>query len=250
MVKLELSDKIDIVPLGNSSNQPWVSGLCLLSPDTLLTADYFSSALRLVDLGRRKITSSLNLTSFPYDITCLPDSQAAVTLPLGNKIQIVSTNGGFSSVKDIKVSGECYGICYSNSKLVITYHKPGKLEMVSLDGTVYSRITTDSKGTTLFSFPCYLTALNTTRGNYLYFTDASTSSVTKLTMEEKIVSQFKDHSLSNLFEIVPIGNSHIAVCKRNRNITVICDKDGKLEIVKEWDVSSYGDGSVFRVQTL
>lgn len=218
-----------------------ITGMCMVSVRKLLTADNYSRSLKLVDICNHNLTT-LRLTSEPWDVTCLPENQAAVTLPNENKIQIVSTFEGLSPVRQIKVNGMCHGICCNDGKLMVSYLNPGKLELVGLNGSLYWSVSKDNNGVDLFSCPQYVTLQSTADEECFYVSDQNNSTVTKITMGGDIVYQFRDHRLACLLGLVAIGDNHIAVCSSGTKIEVISDVNGKMEIVKEFDfknISSY-----------
>lgn len=261
-LRLDLSFKTTLNSVDGKDidkKEPWVTGVCILSNDSLLIADFYKKALKLVvirslgfTLYDRHFISTLYPTSPPWDVTCLPGDQAAATLPQEKKIQVLSTHGQLKIVRHVKVSGMCRGICYTDAKLLVTYQNMGedvgKLEIMSLEGTVYRTVTTDCKGNTVFIYPNYVTVLkmNTYRAKYIYVTDWRNDTITKLTMQGDIVVQFKDNSLLTLCGLVGIGDNHIAVCCRGkRKIPVIKDYDEKIEIVKHWDCGKYSQAIEF-----
>lgn len=214
----------------------YIPGLCLLSQNKLLTADSHNTVLKLIDTSSKKITSRLRLTTAPWNATYLQDDQVAVTVPYERKVTIVTTSEELSSVRDIGVSGQCHGICFSDGKLLVTYSNPGKLEIMALDGTVYKAVVNNTKGNAVFTDPHYITLMNTNTERYIYVSDYSTDTTTKLTMAGDIVSQFKDQTLSGPRGLVAIGDNHIAVCSHGGDcITVIRDENGRMEIVKQRD---------------
>lgn len=230
-----VDEKINILH-SNDAFSACITGLCFLPPDRLLAADHKNKSLKLVDISNQKITSILKFKSSPSDVTRLPGDRAAAVLPMEKRVIVVSTCGELSTVRDIKVSAECNGICYCEGKMLVTYTKPGKLEMIGLNEIVFTTVTTDNKGNKVLGNPLYVTKQDTSTKRYIYVSDVKKDIVTKLSMEGELVSQFQDQKLFSFRGLVAVGDNRIALCiNDSHKILLIGDKCGKMVTLSEMD---------------
>ncbi|XP_052815601.1 uncharacterized protein LOC128242482 [Mya arenaria] len=214
----------------------FITGSTMLSPGLLLLTDRYNNSVKLVDVTTRTVTSRLQLPDRPWGVCAIPDEQAAVTLPEKSMIQLFSSKGGqFSYGKQIKVSCDCHGIVFINNKLYVSYITNPRIEVMTLDGqivtTFKSRIWKQ-----LFREPYYLTVSASTPPT-LYVSDNGSNSVLQLSMDGKVLREYRDKQLRSPMSVVEVWPGHLLVCGEfSLNVMLLTEGDGKMtEILRKND---------------
>ncbi|XP_052816147.1 E3 ubiquitin-protein ligase TRIM71-like isoform X3 [Mya arenaria] len=214
----------------------WIISSALISPGLLLLADLKNYCVKLVDLSNRTVTSRLQLPGQPLDVCVLADDQAAVTIFKKSMIQLLSTKGGqLSRGKEIKVSPECRGITSYNNRLYVLYASNPRIEVMTLDGHILSTFQTDD-GRQLFKEPYYPTVSASTPPT-LYVSDVGTNTVLQLSLDGKVMREYRDKQLIRPESVVEVGPGQIIVCGRDsHNVLLLTERDGKMtEILGQKD---------------
>lgn len=124
-----------------------ITGIAVLSKDTLIVADNNNDSVKLVDIETDMILSKVNLESAPWAVTAMSDKQVAVTVPDKETVYILSVteNRTLQNLSDnrIIVKKRCYGIAYAKNRLFITTRDPTKVEVYSTDGKLMSSVDLD-----------------------------------------------------------------------------------------------------------
>ncbi|XP_045192504.2 uncharacterized protein LOC123548920 [Mercenaria mercenaria] len=207
-----------------------ITGMVAVAPDTLVCTDYHNYSVKLIDIKSDKITSELKLTAGPFDITYVSDDQLAVTVTNERKIYLLSFRNGLSKTRDFVVNGRCFGIAYSNDRLVVSYIRPQKVEILSLDWEVIQRIDTDSSGKALFCIPKYVAVDRDC--NSIFVSNFMDHSVTKLTTSGKVLDIYKDSNLSYPTGIAVYSDGSVLVCNSGKdNLHLLSPENKKIKTV-------------------
>lgn len=173
-----------------------ISALCLLPEDKLIAADVRNETLKVIQVKAHTILSTRVMSSKPWDVTRVNDSQVVTSLPDEGKIQFLSVDesGSMSIDNEIEVNGCCRGLAYSQGHLVVSFDKPeSKLEILDTSGNVCKSFARDSLGNQLFTKPWYL-ALSPDQYT-IYVSDNSRYTVTSLTLEGKVNAIYQESDL-------------------------------------------------------
>ncbi|XP_060595731.1 E3 ubiquitin-protein ligase TRIM71-like [Ruditapes philippinarum] len=177
-----------------------IAGMTFLAPDLLIITDYENIAIKIIDLSEKSVLvrqclrlDNWNLTSSskhepsfqlrqnylplpgskPWDVTLVSQNEIAVTLPLRQTIQFVSVSRKSLTKKhNLKVDGNCFGINCHKDRMVVSFSRPGKIQILLIDGTVLLTI----RGENIFKNPLYITS----NDNCIYVSDSEMKTVTKL----------------------------------------------------------------------
>ena len=216
------------------AKQPAVIGIVVFSPSKFLVADRDNNSLKLMDRSRLCVTTALRLGGPPAGITRLPGEQVAVTMLHQRKIKIVSTSESLKQVREIAVSGDCYGICYCDGTLIVSYMFPGKLEILDLDGNVVMVIEKDNDGKQIFNKPNYLTFHQTRIECAIYVSDYGTNTLTKLSTNGEVLSQINDKKL-NPRGLAVVETGTVVVCNSSGNkLYLFTEENGELQECNQW----------------
>jgi len=207
--------------------RPWITGLAFLPPNTLIAIDRNNSALKTVDTTTNTVISQLTFSGTPWDIALLPGDQVAVTLPDEKRLQIISTKDGFSCLGSINVNGNCFGICSTNQNIVVSFYKPGKIQVMDLSGNVMHTLSTDDKGALLFTQPLKLTVSKGESGQVIYVSDYTTSRITKISMTGKLLSTYGHKNWNILHGLICVGQGQLLVSNCYGHTVDVVSEDGK-----------------------
>ena len=216
-----------------------IRGLVFLHPNTLLAVDWNNCSLKSVNTTNNSVTSQLSFTSIPWDITLLQGDQAAVTLPWKKRIQVISTKDQYSCLRSISVSGSCWGICSTNTKIVVSYISPGVIQVMDIAGKVLTTISKDNAGTQLFKRPCYITVSIEETGEMVYVSDCETNRITKLSINGEVLSTYTPANWYRLYGLISVGQGQILVSNWRRQTVDVVSREGK-DVVKLLDSSTHG----------
>ncbi|XP_052818172.1 uncharacterized protein LOC128244195 [Mya arenaria] len=213
----------------------WISSSALISPGLFLLADCNNNCVKLIDVSTRIVTARLQLPGYPWDVCVLHDDQAAVTLPNNSMIQLLSIKGGQLSRGKKIVSPECRGITSYNNRLYVLYKSNPRIEVMTLDGHIISTFQKDD-GKQLFQRPYYLTVSASTPPT-LYVSDYSANTVLQLSLDGKVLREYRDKQLIRPESVVEVGPGQIIVCGRDiHNVLLLSERDGKMtEILGQKD---------------
>lgn len=132
------------------SGESNITGVTLSDSNTLLLTDFDNACVKHVDCRIGIICSYLPLSSGPLDVTKLGPDEAAVTLPVMQQIQILSTKDELDVKRTFATKGECQGIDATVDMLLISFLEPGKVQVLDHFGKVLQTFIADHYGNTLF----------------------------------------------------------------------------------------------------
>ncbi|XP_052818953.1 E3 ubiquitin-protein ligase TRIM71-like [Mya arenaria] len=214
----------------------YITGIALLPSGLLLLADGSNKNVKLVNDPARTVASRLQLPGEPWDVCVLPNDQAAVTLPNNSMIQLLSTKRGqLTRGKEIKVSPMCRGITSYNNRLYVSYQSNPRIKVMTLDGHIISTFQTDD-GIQFFKAPFYLTVSASTPPT-LYVSDYDAHTVLQLSLDGKVLREYRDKQLRHPRSVVEVGPGQLLVCGfSSNNVMLLTERDVKMtEILGEKD---------------
>ncbi|XP_045205324.2 tripartite motif-containing protein 2-like [Mercenaria mercenaria] len=240
--KLHSSYDIDIKSC-SGENKPWITGITNINEsDQHAVAVYNSQLIALVDSRQKKIVAEKKLNCGPWDVTSVKSGEIIATLPYKSKLVFVkasSVRGQPSNVMEMKivkyidVTGDCHSITNDGENIYVSYQKPGKIQVLTSDGTAVRSIEFDADGKQLFAEPQYI-ACNASL-KLLYVTDWNTNAITCLTTEGHIKETFIDETLKaptgiavdkggNVFVAGYHSNNILQLSPTFKNVQLVLDK--------------------------
>ena len=160
-----------------------ITGMAFKEPNTILLTDNYNLSVKHIDSVTGRLISYLSLSSPPMDIATLSTDQAAVTIPDTQRIQIVSIDDELTPNRFFCVQGACHGIDSSNDKLVVTFPKQHKIDVMCPFGAVLQSIRTDNTGeTSLLSQPWRVCVNYDPEQCVIHVTNFNTSKLLKMSM--------------------------------------------------------------------
>lgn len=145
---------------------------------------------------------------------------AVVTLPVKEKIDVISTNNGFTTKRSISASGKCYGIASTSDKLIVSYAKPEAVKILDYYGNVCQIISCSS------SCPRYVTVSNENGQDVIHFSDWDTKTITKVSMTGDVLYKYHDQDIRPN-GIASVDNRHIVACEQNSKTIKLVSWDGR-----------------------
>lgn len=227
---------------------PRITGLAEASDNVILLADNVNKSVKFLDIRKKKLFARLELPSGPWDVAILPNNKAAVTIPNDRKIHIFLTNTTSRQAEDqsitFQVSGMCYGIAYRETEgtLIVSFRSPGKIQLLDLEGNVLKRISPEIDGQEILSIPHYVSVVTTADGTEeIYVSDFDHNSITKLSVDGKIISQVSDKEMNGPEGFVFTEDSRLVVCSYlGGNVHVLKEMgDQGLKSIVQWNCIEY-----------
>lgn len=194
-----------------------ISGLVIVSRKYIAAIDQLNKSANLIDLVSNKVNHTLNLQSQPRGISRISDDEVVVTIPEKKKLQFlsVSPEGQLTRGREVAVNGQCYGIIYLEQQLIVSFipslflHK-SRIKVLDMDGKELKTLTEQYTGS-----PGYL-ALSYDQSS-LYVSDWGNSSVTRMSLDGKILSTYSADDLKMPHGIVCARDGTVFVCGRQTN---------------------------------
>ncbi|XP_060592003.1 uncharacterized protein LOC132746769 [Ruditapes philippinarum] len=167
-LNLEVVEDIDL----NSSSENTecnITGIEIIKLDKIVVCDYSDNKnVKYFDTVQKKVVSEIKLDNSPFDVAAITDDKFAVTVPSERSIHFMSLrNQRIVSDRKVNINERCYGIAYSQEKLVVSCnYNPGKVLVLDLQGKILQSFSGDNS---LFCFPQYVTV--NTAGTSIYVSD-------------------------------------------------------------------------------
>ena len=207
--------------------RPCISGCTFMPNGDVVLCDEQNNNIKLLsDIFTTK--DSLQLDSFPWDVSPVNSNTVMVTLPDKKKLQLIQVMPSLKKLdRSINVGRHCWGVQVVEDLIyVICNNWPGEGEVIVLDmnGTVTHRLGHPDKKPSMFSRPFYITVCPSTRK--LFITDWDTDTVSCLMPDGTVVYQYKDAELSEPRGVVVDGGGNAIVCGWNSHNVQVIRPDG------------------------
>ncbi|XP_060591999.1 uncharacterized protein LOC132746767 [Ruditapes philippinarum] len=190
MLNLEVVEDIDL----NSSSgntKCSITGIEIIKPDKIVMCDYSDNKnVKCYDTVQKKVVSEIKLTKSPFDVAAITDDKFVVTVPDDRSIHFMSLrNQRIVSDRKVNINERCYGIAYSQDKLVVSCNiDPGKVLVLDLQGKILQSFCGDNS---LFFNPLYVTV--NTAGTSIYVSDYgyTVNAVKQLDWQGNIINTYQ-----------------------------------------------------------
>ncbi|XP_060593698.1 uncharacterized protein LOC132748165 [Ruditapes philippinarum] len=126
-----------------------ITSACCMKDGTIILVDKENSKLKRVHSHDYTVTDYCDLRGVPYHVCMINNTQVAVTLPLQNKVHLISLERIMKTRNKINVNFECKSIGYANNNLYISDRYT--VYMYSLSGRKLNQFREDFSGHMLFS---------------------------------------------------------------------------------------------------
>ncbi|XP_053391117.1 uncharacterized protein LOC128553943, partial [Mercenaria mercenaria] len=207
----------------DESRRNWITGSILLSPDILVITDYRNASVKVIDIQAKKVVSFVKMSSGPRDITHVPKECLAVAKPEEKAIELFTVSN-LAKIREFKVSGSCYGLCCHKDKLVVSFQKPPKIEVMDLNGTVLSSYSTD-----MIEKPLHVVCRSD--GKEAYISDEKSDSVLCLNLVKDTTRVVRKVNIDGLKGIAICTDGSLFACSSNNHSIFHIMQNGDAEIV-------------------
>ncbi|XP_052792651.1 uncharacterized protein LOC128226703, partial [Mya arenaria] len=198
----------------------YLSNMLHLAGSRLLMADFYNSKVKVVDMQTNSLVSQISVPGQPWDICHLPGDRVAVTT-INKSIQIIETRGQLALGDRIKVDDGCRAIAYHEDRLIVSFCN-GKVAVLNMNGHAIRQIYGDDSGNELFKLPLYLTVVCEGATAFIYVSDKSRNTITKLDMNLNIITTFQDSALKCPRCITAFGDQ-LLICGCESSTILILD---------------------------
>ncbi|XP_053385830.1 uncharacterized protein LOC123538693 [Mercenaria mercenaria] len=193
----------------------FIVAMTLVSNHELVLADNGNKLLKLVDIERNVMKAILNLESEPYGLTTVSKDEVAVLLSNIYAIQIVTISGTISVQRNIKLMGQCLGICYINGKLYASLQNCVHFQILQLSGAVDKTIKPDAEVLKHCTFPDYIAV--SPDESVIYVSDWKTNKVMCINMDGNMISMYQNElAMPRDIVISPLGSVYL--CNRDQHV--------------------------------
>ncbi|XP_052777966.1 uncharacterized protein LOC128215269 isoform X1 [Mya arenaria] len=218
---LQLSPAMDIPMKSPTDNRDcYLSSMLHLAESRLLLADWNNCTVKLVDMQTNSLVCQIEVPGYPWDICHLPGDRVAVTM--ANKgIQFIDTREQLAIGDHIKLDGNCRGIAYHEERLIVSDFY-GQVTVLNMNGRVLRQTKRGGNRKELFICPDYLSVVGEGPTAFIYVSDRSRNTITKLDMNLNIIKTFEDPALKNPTSITALGDQ-LLICGSESNAIMILD---------------------------
>ncbi|XP_053400427.1 uncharacterized protein LOC128557262 [Mercenaria mercenaria] len=197
------------VKSSNDESRCYITGMILLTPDLLIITDKTNKAIKMVDTRSQSVTDKLQLDTEPSKVSSVTSTELAVTLTNKKNIQFISASSKKLTKKHtLNVDGECFGISCHEKKLVVTYLRPAKLQILDTNGTILTTI----RGENIFTNPTFVT----TNSSSIYVSDWNMKSIMRLNWQGEVIGRYK--GMDEPKGIILSDDETVFACDQHRNV--------------------------------
>ena len=221
--KVTAIEKTD-VSCNSDTKTPWITGIAVLPRDQgILVCDHNNNTIKHLDADFN-IIKCLHLSK-PWDIEVFGASEAVITQPIEKKVQIIQVYPQLLiSESEIGIDRKCWGIAVVDSDIFVSFHDtPGNgiIHVIDRKG-ILKRVL--GKALSLEA-PSYIFA--SPSSGRLYISDWQRVSVICITLDDKLVYEYKSSDLNGVRGIYVDESGNAVVCGRNTDNMYIVESDGK-----------------------
>lgn len=191
-----------------------IIGMTIISEAEILCADGDNKSLVLVNYVEGKITSTLETSSRPADVTTIYSSSAATTLPDEGKILFLNTQNGLSVSHSLTVRERCTGIDYKNDMMAVTFIDPPAVQILDIGGHILHKV----MDTSILMRPLCVSLGNTKES--MFVSDWDNNEVHEFTINGHLKSSFKVSDMEHLAGLAVTTCGLIVVCSPDKRDTV------------------------------
>lgn len=186
----------------------WISGCAIISPDRILLADRRNLKLKVVDMRKQIVAVEIKLDAAPYDITLIPDDQAAATLPEKQEILIFKTDKHLSAVRTLNVHRDCWGITYNQDHLYVVCWHPNSVLDLDIEGNIHRDIPLKNSTNLKFVNPLYIAFGRKKQNLYISAADF----IASLTLQGEVTAVYRHDDLKRPVGILMLEDGSMLVC--------------------------------------
>ncbi|XP_060605381.1 uncharacterized protein LOC132757900 [Ruditapes philippinarum] len=188
-----------------------ITGMAAISEDEILCADVHNNSLKVLNHRKGKITSTLQLSTFPAGVTKITPSSAAATLPDKGKILFLTTQSGLTKSHKISVRHGCVGIDHRNGIMAVTFIEPPSVQVMDTNGQILLNLVDKN----LLNFPRYISLSNNNKS--MLVSDLDNEAVYEFNLKGKLQATNKSVKMGKPAGITVTNCGCAVVCYRGNS---------------------------------
>lgn len=218
-----------------------ITGISLLSDDTVVMTDAFNGSLKRLD-EEYNIIDSLTLSGEPTDVCQTRENEVAVMLFEKKAVQFVTLTDEMSLAGSFDVGITSRFINFHNDELYISCgglkdKLPGHIRKYDMAGNLVGKFEVDTFGLRLFNTPRHI-AFNPSDG-YICVADGD-NEATLIDMNGLKLGLFQNSFLSKSVGAATLGMTRNMVCGWGRHVNIVQQFDVHTRLVGSVLNSTYG----------
>ena len=209
------------VQLGDDKRKPCITGCCFMPSGDLVLCDNTNCKLKLLD-RTFKMKDSFSLYADPWSLSVVDNSNVIVTIPYTKQLQYVQLVPRMKAGRVILLDKKCFGVAVVGNEIYVSCHDlgEGEVRVLDLSGNLKRKLGVNKDGSYQFQGPNYLTV--STTGKKIFVSDSSTSIISCMIPDGKIIYQFKAGDLGGPEALFVDAGENIFVCGcQSHNVQVI-----------------------------
>jgi len=198
-----------------------IQDIAVLSTTRVLVTEQTYNTVRLVDSQNAGVVAKLTLPETPWKVCLVRDGRAAVTLPAQKRIQFIRMDRDTLTLdKSVDMNGAVIGIAASDSHLVVSYHNPGRVEKITMEGKVTHKLNNQTAGKILFQIPNNIAI---SESGYIVISDFRTNIITQLDENLQVIQTFTSPMMKTPAGIVFVNSTQLLVAARHSHNIILLD---------------------------
>ncbi|XP_060588313.1 E3 ubiquitin-protein ligase TRIM71-like [Ruditapes philippinarum] len=189
----------------------FIKGMAVISEDEILCADVHNSSLKVLNHRKGKITSTVQLETFPAGVTTITPSSAAATLPIKGKILFLRTQSRLKKSHKISVRKGCQAIDHCDGKIAVTFCEPPSVLVMDTKG----QILLDLVDTGLLNSPRYISMSNNNKS--MLVSDLDNEAVYEFNLKGELQATNKSVKMGKPAGITVTNCGCAVVCYRGKS---------------------------------
>ena len=203
-----------------------ISSCCFMPGGELVLCDSSNYKIKLLDRSL-SVTGSQYIGVTPAGVAAIDNNNVIVTLNYENKLQFLQVLPYFKIGRTIIVDENCYGAAVVAGKIFVSFYsidtidKLAEIRVYDLEGRgLGKRLGINPDGSYMFRKPFNIAVSRS--GDKIFVSDEENNTVSCLTIDGKMVYQYRDKELKSPRGLFVDGNDSAVVCYYySRRIEVI-----------------------------
>ena len=224
--KMLLQKQVNI-KLTDDGSTSGISGIAVMPTGEAVLCDPYNYKLKLLD-SSDAITTSLTFNDDPHDVSVVDDKTVIVTFSWIKQLQYIKVFPQLAPGRVLKLDKKCWGVHVTCGKIFTSCHNcpgQGEVRILNLDGNLQQRLGVNRHGSFLFISPFHITV--SPSGKQLFISDWAKNTVTCLSMDNRVIYQYRDDEMNLPRGLYCDSGDNILVCGQDSNNVQLITADGK-----------------------
>ncbi|KAH3806106.1 uncharacterized protein LOC127834645 [Dreissena polymorpha] len=221
VLALKQKSEYDVRLPSDSTKPSYITGICVISNDNILVADFNNKRVKLLD-QKYNVISHCDVPVSEGDMCQISACEVVVTVH--DWVQFISVNNvQLVKGRKLQFQHDCFGIAHHEGNLYVT--SGTALYQYTLTGTLVKKIYED----TTSEFTVWRCAVIPT-GDRIYLTNYSDHKLLTLSPDGTLISTFTDPDLQYPWGVHVTRAGQVLVCGYTSNTVIQVDGEGKRKL--------------------